>query len=115
MELKIDMERLESMETAAADIRTFIVTGGLTDRHFRCLSDALRATEGLFDASLECSQGCMLDAHQTRTLRAGWHALGAGEDCDIAAGITEGRFEYHLVCRIMPELDDIVAFIEGDC
>ena len=108
LEIAIGMER---MEAAAADIRTFIVTGGLADRHFRCLPDALRATEGLFDASLECSQGCRLDAHQTRILRAGWQALGAGEDCDIAAGISEGRFEYHLACRIMPELDDITAFI----
>lgn len=112
MEIAIGMER---MEAAAADTRTFIVTGGLIDRHFRRLSDALRATEGLFDASLECSQGCMLDAHQTRTLRAGWQALGAGEDCDLEAGISEGRFEYHLVCRIMPELEEITAFIEGDC
>lgn len=112
LEIAIGMER---METAAADIRIFIVRGGLAERYFRRLSDALRATEGLFDASLECSQGCMLDAHQTGILWAGWQALGAGEDCDLAAAINEGRFEYHLVCRIMPELDDIVAFIEGVC
>ena len=112
LETAIGMER---MLAAAAVVRTFIVTGGLADRHYLRLSDALRATEGLFDESLECSQGYMLDAHQTRLLRAGWRALGAGEDCDIAAGISEGRFEYYLVCSIMPELDDITAFIEGDC
>ena len=100
-------------ETAAAAVRTFIVRGGLTDRYYRRLTDALRATEGLLKASLECSKGCMLDAHQTDLLWAGWQALGAGEDCDIAAGISDGRFEYHLMCRLMPELDDIVAFIEG--
>ena len=112
LEMMIGMER---MEIAAAAVRTFIVRGGLTDRHYRRLTDALRATEGLFNASLECSQGHMLDAHQTDLLWAGWRALGAGEDCDIAAGISEGRFEYHLMCRIMPVLDDIAAFIEGDC
>ena len=112
MEISIGRER---METAAADIRVFIVMGGLTERHYYRLSDALRATEGLFDASLECSQGCMLDAYQTDILRAGWQALGAGEDCDLAAAINEGRFEYYMMCRIMPELDDITAFIEGVC
>ena len=112
MELTIGAE---CMDAAAADIRTFIVKGGLAEGHFRRLSDALRATEGLFDASLECSQGCMLDAYQTDILRAGWQALGAGEDCDLAAAINEGRFEYYMMCRIMPELDDITAFIEGDC
>ena len=112
MEIAIGRER---MEISAAGVRTFFVMGGLTERHYYRLSDALRATEGLFDASLECSRGCMLDAHQTRLLRVGWQALGAGEDCDIAAGINEGRFEYHLMCRIMPELDDITAFIEGEC
>ena len=113
MEMKKMTRNIERLETAAAETRTFIVTGGLTDRHYRRLPDALRATEGLFDASLECSQGCLLDAHQTRILRAGWQALGAGEDCDLEAGISEGRLEYYLVCRIMPELDDIVEFIEG--
>ena len=106
---------MESMDAAAAANRIFIVRGGLTNRYYRRLTDALRATEGLLKASLECSKGCILDAHQTDLLWAGWQALGAGEDCDIAAGISEGRFEYHLMCRLMPELDDIVAFIEGDC
>ena len=110
MEIVIGMER---MEAAAAAVRTFIVRGGLADQHFRRLPDALRAAEGLFDASLECSQGYILDAHQTRLLRAGWQALGAGEDFDLEAGISEGRFDYHLMCRIMPVLDELQAFIEG--
>ena len=110
MEIVIGMER---MEAAAAAVRTFIVMGGLTEQRFHRLSDALRATGGLSHASLECSQGYILDAHLTRLLRAGWQALGAGEDFDLEAGISEGRFDFPLVCRIMPVLDELQAFIEG--
>ena len=103
----------ERMERAAAARRAYCVRGELTDTWHPHLSDALAATGGLYDASLECSKGCTLDARQTRLLWAGWQALGAGEDFDLEAGIREARMEYHLVCRIIPVLDELNAFIEG--
>ena len=94
--------------------RIFIVRGGLTERYYKRLTDALRATGELSNASLECSRGCMLDEHQTYLLWAGWRALGAGEDLNLVAGIAEGKLEYWLVLRIIPVLDELEAFIEGE-
>ena len=93
--------------------RIFIVRGGLIERYYRRLPDALRATGELSKASLECSEGRMLDAYQTYLLWTAWRALGAGEDLNLMEGIAAGRFEYWLVCRLMPVLDELEAFIEG--